>query len=100
MRDPISFQERARDWRRNISMKIIKQLEESAVNDNKEEIGEFLICTAHTKDDQIETMLMKFLRGVHITNFQGVRLYSIFCLYIYIITDFISDSSYYFILYR
>lgn len=31
------------------------------------------IATAHTSDDQTETILMKLLRGAHISHIQGVR---------------------------
>jgi tRNA(Ile)-lysidine synthase len=31
-----------------------------------------LMVTAHQQDDQDETMVLKFLRGVHVSNFAGM----------------------------
>jgi tRNA(Ile)-lysidine synthase TilS/MesJ len=32
------------------------------------------VALAHTHDDQLETLLLKLLRGVHVANFHGVRV--------------------------
>ncbi|MEE3122830.1 MAG: tRNA lysidine(34) synthetase TilS, partial [SAR324 cluster bacterium] len=55
-----SFQEKARDWRRGEALKL------------REEIGADFIATAHHADDQLETWLMKWLRGAHLSGLQGM----------------------------
>jgi len=59
-----SLQNMARKWRRKECLDIIKSIE----NDNYQSY----VATAHHKDDQIETLLLKLFRGVHISNFQPV----------------------------
>lgn len=66
----IGFQAKARDWRRNECMKIINEKKKiSNINNNKQE---FYISTAHHENDQLETLMLKFLRGVHISNLSPV----------------------------
>lgn len=36
------------------------------------------ICTAHNHEDQLETLMMKFLRGTNIANFVGVSNHQYF----------------------
>ncbi len=67
-----NFQEKSRNWRRSESLKI---LEYNTKNNN---YNNSYIVTAHHEDDQIETLLLKFLRGVHITNFVPVIIYTIY----------------------
>ena len=55
-----SFQEKARDWRRGEAQKL------------REEIGADFIVTAHHADDQLETWLLKWLRGAHLSGLQGM----------------------------
>jgi tRNA(Ile)-lysidine synthase TilS/MesJ len=43
------------------------------LNNEKTTSTRYVICTAHTRDDQMETLMMKLIRGVHISNFHGVR---------------------------
>ena len=54
------LQETARQWRIEESMKIL---------DN---IGADCIATGHHANDQTETLLLKLLRGTHISNLQGM----------------------------
>ena len=63
-------QERARIWRRNK----LEQLLESLTNNEEETTTrkKGIILTAHHKDDSDETVLLKLLRGVHITNLHGI----------------------------
>ena len=60
-------QESARDWRRTKSIELLKDI---IGCDDKQG----LIFTAHHKDDSEETMLLKLLRGVHITNISGMEI--------------------------
>jgi tRNA(Ile)-lysidine synthase TilS/MesJ len=80
-------QEIARNWRRKESLTLLNELCSAAsfasatndVNDNDKNSEANMntsppgiILTAHHKDDTEETMMMKFLRGVHITNLSGM----------------------------
>lgn len=59
------MQERARRWRRAEARDILtKSIAEA------EGGGRGVIATAHHRDDQAETVLLKALRGVHITKMQ------------------------------
>lgn len=60
-------QDIARDWRRGRSMELFKNITSSQ---DKQLPG--MILTAHHKDDSEETLLLKLLRGVHITNISGM----------------------------
>jgi len=67
MRVKSGFQEKARDWRRQECERVLAEQAHS---------GPSFICTAHNSDDQNETMMLKLLRGVHLSNFQPViKLY-------------------------
>ncbi|HIA57455.1 MAG TPA: tRNA lysidine(34) synthetase TilS [Candidatus Lambdaproteobacteria bacterium] len=55
------LQESAREWRIEESRKLL------------ETIGGGRIATGHHADDQTETLLLKLLRGTHISNLQGMR---------------------------
>lgn len=64
------MQERARRWRRAEARDIMARgLGLAAVGDEDRRRG--FIATAHHKDDQVETVLLKALRGAHITNMQA-----------------------------
>ena len=54
------LQETARQWRIEESIKILKNISADC------------IATGHHADDQTETLLMKWLRGAHISNLQGM----------------------------
>ena len=54
------FQESARKWRLDESQNLLKSLN-----------GDY-IATAHHADDQIETLLLKILRGAHISKLHGM----------------------------
>jgi len=54
------LQETAREWRVKESIKILKK------------IGADCIATGHHADDQTETLLLKWIRGSHISNLQGM----------------------------
>ncbi len=56
-----ALQESARKWRIEESHKLLKHL------------GGGRIATGHQADDQIETLLLKWLRGTHISNLQGMQ---------------------------
>lgn len=60
-------QESARDWRQKRSMELLDSI---AVCESDRPYG--IILTAHHKDDSEETILLKLLRGVHITNISGI----------------------------
>ena len=53
-------QAQAREWRWAVSLELAKQL------------GAERIATAHQADDQIETWLLKWLRGAHLSKLQGM----------------------------
>ena len=54
------LQETARQWRIEESIKVLKN------------IGADCIATGHHADDHAETLLLKWLRGTHISNLQGM----------------------------
>lgn len=55
------LQESARDWRIDEALKLLEFL------------GGGCIATGHHADDQTETIILKWLRGSHISNLQGMR---------------------------
>eukprot|EP01031_Cornospumella_fuschlensis_P038320 gene38320-46568_t len=57
------FQEAARNYRRETCLKALKELF------NSNNVSNSYICLAHHLDDEMETLMLKFLRGVHISNF-------------------------------
>jgi len=54
------LQETARQWRIEESIKMLKK------------VGADCIATGHHADDQTETLLLKWLRGTHISNLKGM----------------------------
>ena len=66
-------QEVARDWRRSTSIRLMKSIMGSD-SDDATNTNTGVILTAHHKDDNEETMLLKILRGVHITNISGMEI--------------------------
>lgn len=61
------IQDRARQWRRSEARDILIGATKAACV----EAGRGFIATAHHKDDQAETVLLKALRGAHLTNMQA-----------------------------
>lgn len=55
-------QNAARQWRRSTMYTLLQSLT----------CGEGVILTAHHRDDSNETLLLKLLRGVHVTNLMGM----------------------------
>ena len=69
----ISFtQESARTWRRSRMKGLLHDLVETR-RQKKGEIVLGALVTAHHLDDSNETLLLKLLRGAHITNLQGME---------------------------
>lgn len=86
----VSFsQASARQWRRGYAERLLESIEQrrreqeqrQPYHEEKEEAqglrkafetSPIFICTAHQREDQIETLLLKLIRGVHLTNFQMV----------------------------
>ncbi len=66
----------ARSWRISESLQILDSL--PGLPDQK------FIATAHHMEDQIETILMKLLRGAHITNFHGVSCISTWYYFLFV----------------
>ncbi len=60
-----NFQNNARKWRQNECIKILQELPASCYADQA-------IVTAHHSDDQVETFLLKLLRGAYISNLHAM----------------------------
>lgn len=66
-------QEAARDWRRYFMRKTLQDRLSDLQSETEhpfQQVG--LLMTAHHQDDSDETMLLKILRGVHISNLSGM----------------------------
>lgn len=99
-RSLIGLQARSREWRRNECFQVLKDrginanlVSEDLKDDNmimgencflqknltnveanlKKDKRSVVFATAHHADDQHETVMLKFLRGAHISNLQPVR---------------------------
>jgi tRNA(Ile)-lysidine synthetase-like protein len=66
------FQVRARKWRQEQYVDIINNDMMALMNENVRN-KEFLISTAHHNDDQLETVLFNFFRGIHLTRIHGMN---------------------------
>jgi len=64
------IQERSRIWRTAECIDIITKLQSHT--ENKED-SQWVVAMAHQSDDQLETVLLKFLRGVHISQIRGMK---------------------------
>jgi tRNA(Ile)-lysidine synthetase-like protein len=67
-------QDAARQWRRRASHELVQRLCQKATtnNDASEPTPVGIILTAHHLDDSNETLLLKVLRGAHLTNLRGM----------------------------
>jgi tRNA(Ile)-lysidine synthase len=65
------FQEGARNWRRSECLKIIHLHHGNNTSADSSE-REYCITTGHHLDDQVESVLMKLLRGTHISRLTPV----------------------------
>ena len=85
--DSVGVQERTRTWRRAESLSILSELEASSsridklrlLEDGVDEAAEpppltGAIALGHHADDQVETILLKALRGCHLANLHGMRV--------------------------
>jgi len=72
------MQRSAREWRRREAAALLPDLElprsSSALSSQFK--GERYVVTAHHRDDQSETILLKILRGVHLSNIRGMEVCS------------------------
>lgn len=67
-------QDLARKWRRHESQQILASLPKNPSNSSSSSpISTQFIALAHHRDDQLETILMKLIRGCHITHLQGMK---------------------------
>ena len=64
----MGFQDLARNWRRKESLKLADKI----CSLNSQQVNKVYIATAHQQEDQVETILMKLLRGVHLSKLQQV----------------------------
>ncbi|CAM9395243.1 unnamed protein product [Choristocarpus tenellus] len=72
--DVKGIQEKARNWRRLESQSIVHEITKNGSTEVNE-VGwgrKGYIATAHHSDDQAETILLKVLRGAHLSNLQGM----------------------------
>ena len=65
-------QETARDWRRSTMTRLLHELVLAQQNETTTPVGG-VILTAHHLDDSNESLLLKLLRGVHITHLSGME---------------------------
>jgi tRNA(Ile)-lysidine synthase len=68
-------QERTRAWRRAESLALLSTLREdnSQASSGRGDGGGGAIALGHHADDQLETVMMKVLRGCHLSNLHGMR---------------------------
>lgn len=81
MQQSSNFQATARAWRKAESLRIIEEAASPLVNMKENSQVEVVApvtalhvaATAHHLDDQVETSLLKLLRGVHLSHLHPVR---------------------------
>lgn len=64
---PGGMQERSRKWRRSESTALLAELRDDSADE------EGAVALAHHRDDQVETVLLKAVRGVHLSRVHGMR---------------------------
>lgn len=71
-------QESARTWRRTRTSALLRQLTATTSCSNHQHYNRPVgfILTAHHADDSMESLLLKLLRGTHITNIRGMEFAS------------------------
>ncbi len=64
----------ARDWRRSQCQSILKEIQQDkSLRGLSQSIGgDYWIATAHHRDDQMESLILRLFRGAHLTNLQLV----------------------------
>ena len=67
--EPAFSQDSARQWRQS-EMEAYIQNSLLSAHEDRSAVG--VILTAHHRDDSMESWMLKFLRGTHITNLQGM----------------------------
>jgi len=68
-------QDRARAWRRKTMYDLLLSLiPKNSGKQQQQQKG--ILATAHHKDDSVETLMLKLLRGVHISNLTGMEIVS------------------------
>ena len=63
-------QDAARQWRRSTGHQLVQQL----LSNSNSPAAAAILLTAHHVDDSNETLLLKVLRGAHLTNLQGMSV--------------------------
>jgi hypothetical protein len=85
VRSSSSFQDDARSWRRRECRSILNDTGGTAVNARSGVSGAgrgeaAFIATAHHLDDQTETLLLKVLRGAHLSNLSFMKRKGAACI--------------------
>ncbi len=62
-----------RSWRRQECARILHSVDKRP-DRAAPTAGSKFVATAHTRDDQVETLLLKMMRGVHLSNMQPVSV--------------------------
>ncbi|GKY93731.1 hypothetical protein MPSEU_000340200 [Mayamaea pseudoterrestris] len=74
-RDATFTQATARSWRQCTMRELLRRLLQQE-RDQRNDAVNGMVLTAHHQNDSNETLLLKFLRGTHLTNLQGMPVIS------------------------